>query len=126
MAEGPTVNIRDGGNVATLFFPWVSCQTVEWSHHSGAVEHGTPDPRQLADDQDIIGPEPIQYSRDLSVAPGCSTGRRFLDKFDTTEILLVGEGKDFGADIYAVSIGYRESYGRFGTFAPLEPTIRSD
>ena len=36
MAEGPTVNIRGSGNVATLFYPWVSCQTVEWSHHSGA------------------------------------------------------------------------------------------
>ena len=51
-----------------------------------AVEHGTSDPGQLADDLDIIGPEPIQYSRDLSVAPGRSAGCRFLDKLDTTEI----------------------------------------
>ena len=28
-------------------------------------------------------------------------------------------------DIYAVSIGYRKSYGRFGTFEPLGPSIRS-
>ena len=26
-------------------------------------------------------------------------------------------------DIYAVSIGYRKSYGRFGTFAPLGPPL---
>ena len=67
-----------------------------------AVEHGTSDPGQLADDQDIIGPEPVQYSRDLSVAPGRSAGCRFLDKLDTTEILFVGEGKDFGAVLFQI------------------------
>ena len=41
-----------------------------------AVEYGTSDPGQLAEDQDIIGPEPIQYSRDLSVAPGRFAGCR--------------------------------------------------
>ena len=67
-----------------------------------AVEHGTSDPEQLADDQDIIGPESIQYSRDLSVASGRSAECRFLDKFDATEILLVGEGKDFGAVLFQI------------------------
>ena len=32
-------------------------------------------------------------------------------------------GLETGDDIYAVSIGYRKSYGRFGTFAPLGPIM---